>query len=746
MKNIRKILSVLGISLCIQIANAQVNNDSTPAHVQYAASVTVVGLKSKKDIHFLPEIVGTNINAGKKNNLIVLDNVKGNTVNNTMRQVIAKVPGVHIWESDGSGIQIGIAARGLSPNRSWEFNVRQNGSDISADPFGYPEAYYNPQLQAVQRVEILRGQAALQYGAQFGGMVNYILKDGSNIKKPIEIETQNSIGSNQLFNNYTAIGGTYKKFNYYTFFDHRNSNGWRNNSKYATNNYSGSVTYQINEKAKLSATYTHSQINSQQPGGLTDIQVLQNATQSFRNRNWMDITWNTAAVQLDYNLTKNTKFKINAFSVIGKRNSVGYIQPITIRDTINAATLQYNNRTVDIDEYTNLGIEARLLHQYKLGNALAHLSGGIRAYTGTTNRYRNGKGTTESNYDITIVNNVWPTHLNFKSVNYAAFAENVFRKGKKLLIIPGVRLETIQAKVSGQNGLNGTVPILLIPQQKQRSFLLGGVNAEYHVAKNAELYGGIAQAYRPIQFADLITPPTTDVVDPNIKDANGYNLDFGYRGVKSDWLTFDASLYYMYYTNRIGTITQQRTDGTFYNYRTNVGTSISKGVESMVDVNVLKLLKAKTNYELSLFASYAFTEARYQNLIIISKSSSNQLVQSNLKNKFVENAPQHIIRSGVSLSNQYFNISTQLSHTSKSFADANNTVLATANAQNGIIPAYTIIDIYASVKLPKQINVKLNVNNIANITYFTRRASGYPGPGALPADGRTLTLTVGVKI
>ena len=110
--------------------------------------ITVVGRNSKSDYQQMPEIVGTNIYAGKKNALIVMDNVQGNVVNNTMRQVMAKIPGIHVWESDPSGIQIGIAARGLSPNRSWEFNVRQNGYDIAADPYGYPEAYYNPQLQA----------------------------------------------------------------------------------------------------------------------------------------------------------------------------------------------------------------------------------------------------------------------------------------------------------------------------------------------------------------------------------------------------------------------------------------------------------------------------------------------------------------------------------------------------------------------------------------------------------------------
>src|SRR5688500_8485521 len=197
------------------------HDDSTSPVHKYLPDVTLVGRNSRTDIQQMPEIVGTSIYAGKKNSLIVLDNVNGNVIMNTMRQVLSKVPGIHIWESDPSGIQIGIAARGLSPNRSWEFNTRQNGYDIAADPFGYPEAYYNPQLQAVQRIEVVRGQGSLQYGPQFGGLVNYILRNGSEINKPFEFETQQTIGSNSLYNSYNAIGGETKKLHYYTFFDHR---------------------------------------------------------------------------------------------------------------------------------------------------------------------------------------------------------------------------------------------------------------------------------------------------------------------------------------------------------------------------------------------------------------------------------------------------------------------------------------------------------------------------------------------
>lgn len=241
MKN-RGVLYIL-FSAITSVAVAQNIPDQDSAHIKYLAEITLVGRANRSDLQQIPEIVGTAIYAGKKSSLLVMKNVEGNITTNVMRQVMAKIPGIHIWENDGSGIQIGIATRGLSPNRSWEFNVRQNGYDIAADPYGYPEAYYNPQLQAVQRIEIIRGHGALQYGPQFGGMVNYILRDGSEFKKSFQVETQQTIGTYGLTNLYAGAGGRTRKWNYFAFFDRRQADGYRANSQYYTNAGFITVTY-----------------------------------------------------------------------------------------------------------------------------------------------------------------------------------------------------------------------------------------------------------------------------------------------------------------------------------------------------------------------------------------------------------------------------------------------------------------------------------------------------------------------
>ena len=174
---------------------------------QQLAEIRIVVARGLRERQSLPDVTATAIFAGKKTEVIHLNALDANLATNNTRQIFSKTPGVTVWENDGSGVQVGVAVRGLSPNRSWEFNVRQNGVDISSDPFGYPEAYYNPPMEAVDRIELVRGGASLQFGPQFGGLLNYVLKPAVENKK-FALETQQTVGSYGLFSTYNRVSGT----------------------------------------------------------------------------------------------------------------------------------------------------------------------------------------------------------------------------------------------------------------------------------------------------------------------------------------------------------------------------------------------------------------------------------------------------------------------------------------------------------------------------------------------------------
>jgi len=59
---------------------------------------------------------------------------------------------------------------------------------------------------------------------------------------------------------------------------------------------------------------------------------------------------------------------------------------------------------------------------------------------------------------------------------------------------------------------------------------------------------------------------------------------------------------------------------------------------------------------------------------------------------------------------------------------------------------YRVFDLSTEYKFLKNYNIRAGVNNLLDENYATRRASGYPGPGILPGEGRTFYISVGAKL
>ena len=113
--------------------------------VEILSEVVVrANLKKIFQIKRMEDIEGTRIYAGKKNEVILIDVSMANLASNNARQIYNQIPGLNIYQNDDAGLQLNIGGRGLNPNRTANFNTRQNNYDISADALGYPESYYTP--------------------------------------------------------------------------------------------------------------------------------------------------------------------------------------------------------------------------------------------------------------------------------------------------------------------------------------------------------------------------------------------------------------------------------------------------------------------------------------------------------------------------------------------------------------------------------------------------------------------------
>ncbi|HET6227194.1 MAG TPA: TonB-dependent receptor [Bacteroidia bacterium] len=703
-----------------------------------------VTINADKDNHFgitrLKQVEGTAVYAGKKSEVIVMSDVNGNTATNNSRQIYSKISGLNIWESDGAGIQLGIGGRGLNPNRVTNFNTRQNGYDISADALGYPESYYTPPTEALERIEIVRGAASLQYGTQFGGFVNFKFNKGPT-NKPIEVTARQTLASFGFYNAFTSLGGTLAKgkLNYYTFYQYKKGDGWRPNSHFDVHTAFAGLTYQATSKFKIGIEYTFMQYLAKQAGGLTDKQFQENPRQSNRARNWFHVTWNLAAVTMDYEFNETSRLNWRTFGLYAQRDALGNLGKINRADPPNSY------RDLLQDKFRNAGSELRYLKNYSLLKNISTFLVGARYYRGLTLRKQglgsNGEG---SDFYYLHPDSLEHSDYHFPSQNVSLFAENVFRITSKLAITPGIRWEYINTNSDGyyhfQNkDLAGNVlyeEYVRDDKSSYRNLALVGMGISYKFNLNMELYTNYSRNYRSINFNDMRIVNPNSRVDLNLHDEKGYSADIGLRGNIKELINYDISLFYLKYDDRIGSI--QKTDpitSEVYRFRTNVCDSRNLGLESFVELDVFKLIAGKNRkLGISVFSNYSFIDARYINSTEPSVKNGN----------FVEYAPAHILRTGLGVSYKDFKITYQYAYTSEQFTEATNTKL-TSDAVDGMIPAYTVSDLSLGYTF-KWFSLFTGINNLMNEMYFTRRADGYPGPGIIPSDGRSYYLTLQIKI
>ncbi|MGF1564729.1 MAG: TonB-dependent receptor domain-containing protein [Flavobacteriales bacterium] len=676
----------------------------------------------------------------KKHEVILLPNLTANTATNNPRQIFGGITGLNIWESDGAGLQLGIGGRGLNPNRTSNFNTRQNGYDISADALGYPESYYTPPAEVLERIEVIRGAASLQYGTQFGGMINFVFREAET-QKPFAYTGRHSYGSWNFINSFNLFSGTLAKgkLNYFAYYQRKQGDGWRPNSEFALNSGFVRLGYTPNKRHNLKLEFTRMHYLAQQPGGLTDAQFAIDPLISNRSRNWFDVDWTLIALDYTHTFNSTSKANLKAFALDASRKAVGNLERINVLD--------FNgNRTLIEGNFNNVAVELRYLKEFELLKLNHALVTGVRLYRGHTEALQgdadNGDG---PSFEFLNRHRLEGSDYTFPNLNYAWFLENVISLSERWSITPGLRFEHIETRAEGYyrqrvfDFAGNVIADQSINEQleRNRSFLIAGIGSQFKINDRLSLYANASQNYRAINFSDLRIANPNFRIDPELSDERGYTADLGFRGRIDQILRFEVTAFYLYYNNRIGQILQADVPPLYidYRFRTNVSASRTLGIEAYAALNLKRwLLSTRDKWLLTAFVNTAYIDARYVN-------SRNNGIDGNK----VEMVPDLIVRSGITAGYDKFTASFQFNYTSEHFSDASNAV-RTATAVEGLIPAYSVSDVSAKYRFSEHIQVEASCNNLFNAMYFTRRAEAYPGPGLLPADGRSFYITLQVQL
>ncbi|NAS32766.1 TonB-dependent receptor [Flavobacteriaceae bacterium R38] len=706
----------------------------------------------------LKKVEGTAIYAGKKSEVVVIDQITGNLGANNSRQIYSQVVGLNIYENGDAGLQLNIGGRGLDPNRTSNFNTRQNGYDISADVLGYPESYYTPPAEALSEIQVVRGAASLQYGTQFGGLLNFVFKK-PNPDKPIEWISRQTVGSFGLLTSFNSLSGTIGKFSYYTYFNYKEGSSFRPNSDFSSRNYFGSFGYQFNDKTKVTFEATLQNYLAQQPGGITDNQFQIDPTFSNRTRNWFDVDWRILSLRLDHKFSVNTDFSLNLFTLDASRSALG------IRDNrVTTEDFFENPRELLVDDFFNWGAEARLLTRYKIKDKDAVFLIGSKYYQ-ADNEQVQGPGNNLTGPDFEFAFDEFPaferqSDFTFPNLNISIFGENIFNITDRWTVVPGFRFEHIRTESDGSfRNIALDLAGNIINNEEirddrvfNRNFVLLGVGTTYKLNKSVELYGNFSENYRSITFNDIRVTNPTFIVDPNITDEQGFSVDIGARGRFKNILSYDVSLFGLSYRDRLGEINASATGDRILRVRGNIGDAFIYGIESFADWNLKNtFFPEQDDFKLNVFLNLALTKSEYTRATLSSISEIPEIV--NLQSNFIEGnqvefIPDVNLKTGVNFGYKDFLGSLQYTYLSEQFTDAANSPSEGINGDRGIegeIPSYGILDLSLSYSY-KRWKLEAGINNLLDESYFVRRATGYPGPGIIPSEPRTFYTTLQFKL
>ena len=589
----------------------------------------------------LPPVEGTRINIGKKTSFVKPEEFP-TFAGNDFREVMATTPGIIVSEEPQSPI-INFGYRGLNSQRSEFMQVLEDGISLKNEQFGFPETHYTPILDAVERIELIRAGAALQYGCQPGGALNFVMKM-PRLDAPFHFTTRNVFGSYGYYRNYTEVDGTVGPFGYYLYYDHRQQDGFREaNSDYDLNNGSSRLVWDVTKDSQFILTLDFYDENHGEPGGMrrreevnppNSVFVEDGFIQTSRFFDRFRLERYYAMLEYQKFFSERTELEIKAFggylSRWSKRQRGGGFG--TLPSGPDAST-----NSIQLREAWTEGVDARVRHDYDLFNNVSTIAGGIYFYHALQDR------TDERGFTPDAESGMLRNLNTGETWDGAIFAENRFHFGR-LSIVPGMRLEFLNQSLDEQLNVAKNSDGEPLANQSDFNFVpLFGLGVGYTVVEGAplsvasapvaggkgaeskevvsqtvtgfgpprvELYGTVSQAYRPITYGELVPTGASSVVNGDLKEGKALQFEYGVRGKPFPYFNFDVGGFYFTFDDQIGEVILPNG----FTSTENVGDARYIGFEAATELDILSLINggAPSPYgNLTLYGNVTLLDAEF---------------------------------------------------------------------------------------------------------------------------------------
>lgn len=439
------------------------------------------------------------------------------------------VPGVHIKGEEESGIVANIGIRGLSA-ADYKSLILEDGVPVAPGLFVGNGRYYNPRIQRMSEIEVLKGAAALRYGPNtIGGVVNYKTKD------PIDgFAISGRVGSHQYRETNVEAGtqtpsGEAKVGLFYTRAE---SDGFQNKG-FDMEDLMLKGGMQLGDKQWLGAKFTYHK---------NDANISYRGL--FLGEYKAGAKYNPAPD--DYFLTERKSFDLNHLWEINSDVSLStlvYWSEMNRdywRFAVNNAASQAAGRWVYTDNvagnnrsFERVGLDSRLTVNHKTFGIGNQAEVGIRIMD---------EEMVDQQINATRANprsGTISTDRVDSAVSYALFVQNRFDVTDRLSITPGLRIENYEQKRRDrQNSANDG--------KSSNTEYLPGVGATYRLSAEAQLYGSVYKAFSPpLNSQSIVTG-----VDQQLDAERSNNIEVGVRG-RSGNARYEVTAFQMDFDNQI---------------------------------------------------------------------------------------------------------------------------------------------------------------------------------------------------
>ncbi|CAA0079628.1 Fe(3+) dicitrate transport protein FecA [Zhongshania aliphaticivorans] len=599
--------------------------------------------------------------------------------------VLRRIPGINVKSEEESGVVSNIGIRGLSASESKSL-ILEDGVPVAPGLFIGNERYFNPRIQRMEGIEVLKGSASLRYGpSTIGGVINYQTKtpdDGILVSaRTGSFNTQEATieagGRSESGDAFAGIVATHAESDGYMDKGYdmddimvktgiRFSDAHSVGMKFSWHENDANISY----RGLLLDDYKAGESYNPAP----DDWFLSSRVSFDLNHEWTISDESTLTTLVYWSEVARDYWRYNVDTAAS--NAAGR--------WVYTDDLTGNNRS-----FERYGVETRLNMNHNLFGLENEAEIGLRFMQEESDDKRI-RATRDA--DRTGIND---RHRIDSADSVAAYVQNRFIVTERLAVTPGLRIEYYEQERVVLTDNNASA-------DTSNTELLPGVGATYELNESAQLYGGVYKAFSPASNGVALDGLT----DQNLDGERSVNYEMGIRGTQGA-ISYEVAAFYMEFDNQVVT---GNSDPNLS--QSNAGETKHQGMEFLLGYEL------GGGFSIDGNATWV-PQSEF-------KTGANQ-------GNRLPYAPKYLGNLALNYNAEKLSATLTAHYRGEQYGDASNIEDIPSDAAGGIwggkISSYTVMDLMAQYKLNESLTFFGALKNLTNKRYITGLRQGiYVGP------------------